>query len=123
MTSFTKIAVALVTFALGCLLPLAARADATRPGIRLVHEKQCMQCHSVDKDTIGPSFRTIRAIYKNVKQPESQLIEVMRHGSDANLGPHWGLARMPDSSERPLMTDEEARAIARWILSPKPSEK
>lgn len=118
MTSSTKLAVALVPFALGCLIPLGARADAMRSGARLVQEKQCMQCHSVDKDTIGPSFRTMRAIYKNVKQPESQLIEVMRHGSDANLGPYWGRARMPDSSERPLMTDEEARAIARWILSP-----
>ena len=86
---------------------------------KLAEEKQCMQCHAVDKDTIGPSFRTISAIYKRVKNPQARLIEVMRQGSDANLGPHWGKARMPNGSERPLISDAEGKQLARWILSQK----
>jgi cytochrome c len=86
---------------------------------KLAEEKQCLQCHAVDKDTIGPSFRTIRALYKHVKDPEAKLIAVMRDGSDANLGPHWGKARMPNGSERPLISDREARQLARWILTQK----
>ena len=78
-----------------------------------------MQCHAVDKDTIGPSFRTIGAVYRKMKDPESKMIAVMRDGSDANLGPHWGKARMPNGAERPLINDVEARQLARWILSQK----
>ncbi len=84
---------------------------------KLAQEKQCMQCHAIDKDTIGPSFKKIKATYKKMKNPESKLIEVMRHGSDAYLGPLWGKARMPDSSERPQISDREAKQLARWILS------
>jgi cytochrome c len=86
-------------------------------GEQLAQEKQCMQCHSIDKDTIGPSFQKIKAIYKTMKNPQGKLIDVMRSGSDAHLGPLTGRARMPDSSERPTLSDREARQLARWILS------
>ena len=84
---------------------------------KLAEQKQCMQCHSVNKDTIGPSFQKIGAIYRTMKHPEAKLIDVMRLGSDAHLGSMWGPARMPDSSERPSMNDQEARQLARWILT------
>lgn len=84
---------------------------------KLAEEKQCMQCHSIDNDTIGPSFQKIKAIYKRTSKPESKLIEVMRKGSDAYLGPLWNRARMPDGSERPPINDREAKQLARWILS------
>jgi cytochrome c len=84
---------------------------------KLAEEKQCMQCHSIDKDTIGPSFQKMGAIYRTMKDPESKLIDVMRFGSDAHLGPLSGPARMPDTSERPLISDAEGKQLARWILS------
>ena len=84
---------------------------------KLAEEKQCMQCHAVDRQVIGPSFQSIKAVYKRMKSPEKKLIDVMRMGSDANLGPHWGAARMPGGSERPLISDQEAKQLARWILS------
>ena len=84
--------------------------------VRLAEEKQCLQCHAIDADTIGPSFRKIGAIYRTMKQPERRLIEVMRLGSDAHLGSMWGKARMPDNSERPEISDDEATRLARWIL-------
>jgi cytochrome c len=84
---------------------------------KLAEEKQCLQCHAVDRHVIGPSFQAIKAVYKQMKSPEKKLIDVMRMGSDANLGPHWGAARMPNGSERPLISDEEAKQLARWILS------
>jgi Cytochrome c551/c552 len=85
--------------------------------VKLAQEKQCMQCHAVDKHAIGPSFQTINALYRRMKAPEARLVEVIQQGSNANLGPHWGRARMPDSSERPLVSDREAKQLARWILS------
>ena len=106
----------LTTAALSIALGTSGAAWANA---KLAEEKQCMQCHAVDKDTIGPSFRTISAVYKGVKDPQAKIIAVMRQGSDANLGPHWGKARMPDGSERPLINDREARQLARWILAQK----
>lgn len=99
---------------------LFVAAGASGPALanaKLAEEKQCLQCHAVDRHVIGPSFQAIKAVYKSMKSPEKKLIDVMRMGSDANLGPHWGAARMPNGSERPLISDEEAKQLARWILS------
>jgi cytochrome c len=89
---------------------------------KLAKDKQCMQCHSIDRDTIGPSFQKIKAIYKTMKDPEAKLIAVMRLGSDAHLGPLSGRARMPNDSERPPISDRQAKQLARWILSSGPSD-
>ena len=103
------IPVAFVMAAAGCGQAVASA--------KLAEAKQCMQCHSVDKDTIGPSFQKIKAIYSPMKNREAKLIDVMRHGSDATLGPMSGRARMPDDSERPPITNREAKQLARWILA------
>jgi cytochrome c len=102
---------------LAALLVGLAVSGQAQANAALAKEKQCLQCHSVDKHAIGPSFKTIKTLYKGMKSPEARLIEVMRQGSDANLGPHWGAARMPNGSERPPISDREARQLARWILS------
>ena len=85
--------------------------------LKLAEQKQCLQCHAVDKGSIGPSFRKISAVYRTVKDPQQKLIDVMHLGSAAHLGPLSGPARMPDTSERPAINDQEARQLARWILS------
>lgn len=105
-------------FVLPTALLLAAGASSPAlASAKLAEEKQCMQCHAVDRHVIGPSFQDIKAVYKRMKSPERKLMDVIRMGSSANLGPHWGSARMPDGSERPLVSDREARQLARWILS------
>lgn len=98
-------------------LALAGPALAAKSSMKLAEEKQCFQCHAMDKDTIGPSFHTIKDIYKGKKHAERQIMDMMRMGSNSNLGPHWGKARMPDDSERPKISDREARQLARWILT------
>ena len=102
-----------VLLALGAL----AASGPALANLKLAEEKQCLQCHAVDKDSIGPSFRKIGAIYRKEKDAQRKLIDVMRLGSDAHLGPMSGKARMPDMSERPALNDREARQLARWILS------
>jgi cytochrome c len=84
---------------------------------QLAQEKQCMQCHAVDKHVIGPSFQTIGATYRRMSHPEAKLMAVISQGSAAHLGPLWDKARMPDDSERPKVSKREARQLARWILS------
>ena len=104
------------------LLPVAFLMAVSGPGqalasAKLAEEKQCLQCHAIDRDTIGPSFQKIKAIYRTMSKPEAKLIDVMRLGSDAHLGSLWNRARMPDGSERPPINDREARQQARWSLS------
>lgn len=100
------------------VLSVAVTASGTAlANAKLAEEKQCMQCHAVDRHTIGPSFQAIKAIYRRMDNPEKRLIAVMRDGNDANLGPHWGPARMPNGNERPPINDREAKQLARWILS------
>jgi cytochrome c len=109
---------ALKTIVIGAVMFVASLAAAPAlANAKLAEQKQCMQCHAVEKDSIGPSFRTIKAVYRKMKNPQARLIAVMREGSDANLGPHWGKARMPNGSERPAISDREAKQLARWILS------
>jgi cytochrome c len=101
---------------LAAALLLLAGTGPALASAKLAQQKQCMQCHAVDKDTIGPSFRTIKAVYQRMDRREEKLVAVIRQGSAANLGPHWGRARMPDDSERPKVSEREARQLARWIM-------
>lgn len=84
--------------------------------LKLVQEKQCMQCHAVDKDTIGPSFKKVKARWKGQADAEKKLIATIRMGSEAGSGLHWGKIKMPDNSERPLVSNAEASKIVKWIM-------
>ena len=103
------ISMAALAGALGVCAP--AFADAT-----LVSEKQCMQCHKVKEDFAGPSFQKIAARWKGQKNAEEMLATTVRMGSGGEGLQHWGKARMPDDSERPLVSEDEARKMVKWIL-------
>ena len=45
---------------------------------KLVKEKQCMQCHAVSKDTIGPSFKNIAKRWKGKEDAEKTLIATIQ---------------------------------------------
>lgn len=45
------------------------------------------------------------------------MVATIREGSAGTGGPHWNKAKMPDQSERPRVSDQEARELARWILT------
>lgn len=109
-----------VIAALAAMLGNAAPALASA---RLAEQKQCMQCHAVGKDTVGPSFRTIRAIYRKERNAQAKMVAVIRDGSAAHFGPLRGQARMPDASERPPVSEREARQLARWIMQGAPASK
>ena len=104
-------------------LPAAIAAAALSGGAaqamdsaKLADEKQCFQCHALDRHVAGPSFQAIGAIYRRIKNPVPKMVAVIRDGSDAHMGPLWDNARMPDMSERPEVSQREARQLARWIL-------
>lgn len=91
----------------------AALADAD-----LVKDKQCLQCHEVSTDKIGPSFQKIAGQWKDKPEAERTLTATIQKGSVKGGGLHWQMkAEMPNESERPLVSDAEAKRIFLWIMS------
>ncbi|WP_048440027.1 c-type cytochrome [Caenimonas sp. SL110] len=99
------------------LLAVLAFSEGALANAELAAAKQCMQCHKVKEDFAGPSFHKIAASLKGKRDAESRMMATIRRGTDGSGGPHWGAAKMPDTSERPLVSPAEARQLARWILT------
>lgn len=93
------------------VLPGAAMANE-----KLVQDKQCMGCHALKEDGAAPSFQKIAKFWKGRGNAEVAMVATIRKGSAATGGPHWNKATMPDQSERPLVSEAEARQLAKWIL-------
>ncbi|MEY5100228.1 MAG: hypothetical protein RJA36_2947 [Pseudomonadota bacterium] len=107
-----KHAFAALTFALGTWgCALAADTD-----LELARSKQCLGCHSIDKDTLAPALRNISAKFRTLKGAEATLLATIMNGSAAAGGPHWGVMKMPAPGVRPAVSEDEARQLAQWIL-------
>jgi cytochrome c len=83
---------------------------------KLVQDKQCMSCHALKEDGAGPAFQKIARVWKGRKDAEAMLVATIRKGSSGTGGPHWNKASMPDQSERPTVSEAEAKQLVSWIL-------
>lgn len=89
--------------------------------LALAKEKQCLSCHSVEKDKFGPSFQHIAQKYKDRKDAEAVLEKQILSGSGKD---HWG-TKMPPAGDpgavrtRPDVTKAEAKQLVAWVLSQK----
>ena len=85
--------------------------------LALVQEKQCMQCHAVNKELIGPSFKRIAYRWKGNPVAEKMLMSTIQNGTLEGGGQHWSeVAHMPDGRDRPRVSDAEAQKIFAWIM-------
>ena len=95
----------LVLSALALSLPSgAALADD-----ELYKTKNCFACHRIDRNHLGPPFKTIAAKYVEDKDADVNLAKKIREGT---VGV-WGSVPMP---AQPQVTEAEAATLARWIL-------
>ena len=95
----------------------AAPAFAADP-LDLVKAKQCLACHSVDKDGLAPAFRNIATKYRKIKGADQMLVETVAKGSPLDMsGAHWGQMKMPGAGTRVPLSEAEAHQIADWILA------
>ena len=70
-----------------------------------------MGCHQVDKTRIGPPFAAVTERYAAGGQPMiNYLANSIRNGGRGR----WGAVPMP---AQPQVTEQEATALATWILS------
>ena len=93
-------------------VPAAATAAATgAPNVKdLLSRNACTACHAVDSKVVGPSFREVGTKYKSRADAETYLANKIRSGGQGT----WGAVPMPP---QPALKDDDARAIARWVLA------
>ncbi|NWG86513.1 MAG: c-type cytochrome [Hydrogenophilaceae bacterium] len=75
----------------------------------MAKKNMCMNCHSVDKKLMGPSFKDVAAKYKGNKDAEKILAESIVKGSKDKFG------KIPMPPQAKAAGD--AAALAKWIMS------
>jgi cytochrome c len=83
----------------------------------LLEQKECMSCHSVDKEMRGPAFQQIAHKYKGREGAVDMLVNTVTKGSPASGGFHWGTTKMPSPGARQPVSEDEAKELVSWILS------
>lgn len=91
-----------------------ALADETLAPETLARNIGCLECHSVDRKVIGPSYHDIAAKYRNVDGARVALIEKVKNGGKGNWTEVTGDVLMPPHSAR--LSDEEVQRLVDWIL-------
>lgn len=97
------------------LVLAAGHAGMAAASPELAQQKQCGVCHTVDKETVGPSYRAIADRYGGQPKAFDMLVAKVKSGG---MG-HWGEAIMAPTSARAPVSDDEAARLVKWILEQK----
>ena len=92
------------------IVALLGPAGAVHADYDLVVKKNCLACHQIDKRKYGPNFKEVAAKYADQKNAVDVLAKKIRRGGTGV----WGQDVMPP---QPQVSAEEARALARYVLS------
>lgn len=76
----------------------------------LARAKNCLGCHAVDRQLVGPAFKAVAARHAADKEAPTRLAMKVRQGGSGV----WGNAVMPPN---PKLSEAEARRLVGWILS------
>jgi len=76
----------------------------------MINEGDCRSCHSMNRESIGPTYREIAERYKNDKETINYLSNKIINGGKGA----WGEVTM---SAHPDMNPTDAKKIAKYILS------
>jgi cytochrome c len=104
-----------VPAAAAALVLMSAPAFASED---LAKAKACLACHQVDKKgPIGPSYKEIAAAYASDKDAEGKLVQRILKGTEKEgdkFKTRFGqMPMMPNTAVK----EDEARTLAKWILS------
>jgi cytochrome c len=91
---------------------VATRAWAQAPDSRLAlaQSLNCMSCHSLSRNFMGPSFQNVATKYAGVAGARDMLARKIVEGG---VGV-WGEVPMPANAQ---LTADQADTLADWILS------
>ncbi|HEY3598586.1 MAG TPA: c-type cytochrome [Paraburkholderia sp.] len=98
-------------FALAGTLAIGGAARAEPPqGLALAQQENCMSCHSVSRQFMGPSLHDVAARYASRSDAAQYLARKILEGS-AGV---WGPVPMPANTQ---LNPDEAASLAGWILT------
>lgn len=95
------------------LLLLAAGMTAARAqtvGLGLAQAKNCIACHTVDRQRVGPAFKAVAQRFAG----HDGAVDYLAHSIRSGGGGRWGAIPMP---AQPQVSETEAHELAKWILS------
>lgn len=76
-------------------------------------QSNCSMCHATASASAGPSLKDIAAKYKGNASAQTQLEKKVRNGGSGSFG------SMPMPATPKSVSDEDIKAIVRWILAQK----
>lgn len=79
-------------------------------GARLIAENDCLTCHRIDSQNIGPAYDSIAMRYQFIEGNVENLAHSIIHGSKGL----WGNKEM---TPHPNLSYNDAKEMARYILS------
>jgi len=87
-----------------------AQISAGQDGDKLISGSDCLGCHALDSQVVGPSWKAIAKRYREQPGSEARLAARVRQGGVGK----WGDVAMTSHPELP---DAQSRLMVRWILS------
>lgn len=95
--------------------PLAGSAGpelTSNGGAALAKQRNCMNCHALERKVVGPAFRDVAQRYAGKPEMAAMLAaKIVKGGGGA-----WGPVAM---AANPQLSPEEARRLAEWVLTVK----
>lgn len=79
-------------------------------GLALAQQQNCMSCHSVTRNFMGPAFHDVAAKYAGKPEAQSYLTRKILEGSTGV----WGVVPMPANTQ---LNPAQAAQLASWVLS------
>lgn len=106
------LAAALILGAFGALTfgSAPARAQNGPTGLALAQQQNCMSCHSVTRQFMGPALRDVAAKYAGKPDAQNYLTHKILEGSTGV----WGTVPMPANTQ---LNPGQAATLANWILT------
>ena len=104
-------AIATLTAVAFCISPRAGADDIPDRGYQLATNKGCFECHTVGRDYVGPSFRSVAERYRLNPETRSDLADVIRAGSRG----HWG--ERFEMWPQVHLHEDEVQLLIDWVVS------
>jgi cytochrome c len=91
--------------------PAAADDNAeVKRGEALIAKSDCLACHKVDARQVGPAYKEVANKYPNNSASINQLADKIKKGGSGV----WGAIPM---TPHPTLSDDDAKAMAKYVLS------
>jgi cytochrome c len=91
-------------------LAALALCNAAQADQKLAGAKNCLACHAVGTQVVGPSFKDVAKKYAGQADAVKNLTDKVRNGG----GGVWGANVMPAN---PQVSEADAKKLVNWILS------